>query len=475
MGTHKNHITFFAFLVALALAYNNCAPMSALRDSGQSQNDSSLEPSPPPGPNLEEEPVPRSNPLFSEGPFNSKIEWTGFYYPQTVIQGPMLDLLNEVADQSNLTTFLYIEGQTGQQTADTLRANNQFGILYLDIVLGGSSQEVLTNENAARTNYLNRVKQAIQVNSNLIERIKFLSPGEEMYARVKAGNFDTFPVFQNLSAAQKVARMKQLLEETIAEMKQVFPGIPILHVENKNDSEFVPPLNLDVIGVDAYYIPTSELCDSAQRQKFYDETIKLLDDTRAFGKPVVLVPGFFTSSPWRMPSVCQSRWYHDLARFTPGVIGLQYFIYGNYTNNEGAVLLRGLRDPMYAEQKAVVRRLNQEILKLQTPPPATLPNRVAQSFPQLKVQCIASGESDRFLTYTSGANYSCEQACQAFACSTRGTCAQAWGIGSSGNPASPNGACDMASISTSGNLIGKVCCCTKTGCAQPSAILGAIE
>jgi hypothetical protein len=79
--------------------------------------------------------------------------------------------------------------------------------------------------------------------------------------------------------------------------------------------------------------------------------------------------------------------------------------------------------------------------------------------------CLASGPSDRFLTFSAGTTQTCAQACAAVSCGLPGTCVEGWTMWPGTVHYRYTNECTVADPSGGQGISGKLCCCTGTGCA----------
>ncbi len=279
----------------------------------------------------------------------AKIDYYGFYFVENDANN--VHYMSELKDSNNILEIIYDHlGPTAnlQDLSNRISQNN-----YTAVKLGlGINEAIFMNTGGARDTYLSQAKTKMSVNSNLINKIKFIGVLEEEFTLLSQGFFDSWAVFQNISVngcqsefpndpyadeigGCKRARMRKGLEQYITAINTYFPGIPTQIVENYWGYAHIPPSNLDILGLDAYYIPTSDLCDATQRARFDDKVTGDLNLAKQYGKPIYMVAPVYSNQGSTMLSECQAQWYIDLAKNTPEVIGLDWFLYANIDNVHG--------------------------------------------------------------------------------------------------------------------------------------------
>jgi hypothetical protein len=284
------------------------------------------------------------------------MQYHGYYYLWNGNPSD-LSLAPQAATSSNLVFDNFYPNLDYNKVASELRTFHQ------RLILNFSYNGDLSDPAPVRMEYYKNLKKKIGIDSDLINQVDFISMGEEWYSLYYQGNFRDWKAFQpdspDLIALGWQQTMKKVLEDNIAMIKQVFPGIPVLIVENYwNKFSSPPPANLDVLGIDSYYIPTSNVCDATQKAKFDSEVIPAYQDPVTVSKPILMVGGAFQYAPWRMPSPCQIEWYYQYALSQPSVIGIEWFTYGGTTPT-----YLGLTSPGFEAERAYIATRGQQVLK----------------------------------------------------------------------------------------------------------------
>ena len=204
----------------------------------------------------------------------------------------------------------------------------------------GFNEPMFLNTNGARTQYLQNIKRKVTQDSNLIDYVAFIDVLEEPYTLIDHGLHygRNWATLRGLTYEQQLQRMKQGLEEYIAEVKVLFPGIPVMIEEAAWNDSYVPPDNLDILGLGAYYTPStpqSNQCDEEQRAKFNREFVEAYNKAKTYNKPIYLVAPSFKDSTYHHLSPCQMDWYFEIARNDAQVIGLDWFLYNTVDRVEG--------------------------------------------------------------------------------------------------------------------------------------------
>jgi hypothetical protein len=214
--------------------------------------------------------------------------------------------------------------------------------VWLDIP---TDEALLSGSSMSRQATLNDIKTDV-VNGSMLNLVAFISPSEEWFTRLhisytqgSSGEFHNWAIFNTCSGlcSESASRaiLKSYLEDLIDDIKAVFQdanGQPkVILVENGwSSSSAPPPDNLDVLGLDAYYIQNSTDCDSTEKTTYFDPAVTdLYDLASSFGKPMMMVAGSFSQvSPSEIPTSCQLEWYFELATSgTYDIIGIHWFLY----------------------------------------------------------------------------------------------------------------------------------------------------
>lgn len=204
------------------------------------------------------------------------------------------------------------------------------------------------------------------VNTNFMSSLAYIAIYEEWYALISQGFYDAWPIFQGKTREQKLDLAKSYLEQIINDVHNIFPGVPTVIVENYLPYS-TPPSNLDVIGIDAYYIPDHSYCSSDQKAKFDREVLPLFNAASGYNKPIMMVPPSFIGGPWKMLSDCQMQWYSDLA--LSGNYDIEAFVWFFYANTSGFIGARSYPDVVYYQKVIACQILGNPYCVVPTPTP----------------------------------------------------------------------------------------------------------
>jgi hypothetical protein len=259
-----------------------------------------------------------------------------------------LRLVDEVSSFTNIINFRYDSGAENRLDGDNVRRIMDAGVKVMLQVPFNEGQ--FTNA-STRDAYLKSVRDDIN-SYGFMSSVVYFAVYEEWYTILQADwytDYYNWSIFAGKSRDQRFAIAKTYLEQIIDDVHRIFPGIPVVIVENISPSLLPgppPPNNLDVIGVDSYYIPDNSSCDSAQRVKFESEVIPWYDVARTYGKPIMMVPPSFILGPWKMLSECQMQWYVDLALSGDyNIESFIWFVYGSFdTDSDRATGVRDFPD-----------------------------------------------------------------------------------------------------------------------------------
>src|SRR3989344_4490032 len=280
---------------------------------------------------------------FSEA---STIQYYGHYF----IEDPAKNhaYIHEVKNSTNFANVRYDNGSNNRwDPMAAARLKNAGTKVMLQIPFGTDSDQTLFVDSNARQGYLNQVKEDM-LNTDFIPSLAYIAISEEWYGLVRGGYYDAWPIFQGKTAQEKLETTKYYLEQIIMDVKAEFPGVPTVIVENVFDVGM--PSNLDVVGVDAYYIPDHQYCSSDQKAKFDREVLPWFDRAALNGKPLMMVAPSFIAGSWKMLSECQMQWYADLA--LSGTYDIRSFLWFLYADTDGVLGVRSY--PVLVEyQKAI--------------------------------------------------------------------------------------------------------------------------
>lgn len=343
--------------------------------------------------------------LISLGFLNTawaKLDYFGYYFVED--HDLNLHYLPELKGYANLTEIKVNSFDWADIDQDQSNRVKNAGFKII-LAIPVDSESVFTNANGVRDTYLQNIKNRVSRDTDLISSVVGIEIHEEYYTLLKQGYFDSWSVFQGLTFDQKIVKMKQELEGFISEVKKYFPGIPVLMVDNDWHLWPVdPPSNVDILGIDAYYIPTTPQCDSTQRSKFEAEVLPAYNGVLKYGKPLLMVPPSFNGSIWKILSTCQMQWYYDLAKSMPSIIGMKWFFYAANVDGMSGIV-------NFPTQLAYLKQMGQEVLGYATPLPSPVPApSCAISFSPATVDAgknstvtwSSSNDADGFLLYSCG-------------------------------------------------------------------------
>lgn len=286
--------------------------------------------------------------LFAASSAQARIDNHGFYFVEDDYYN--MHYMSELSGANNVLKLAYDHMQTNPQVLANQARQNKYSGIELTL---GLNEELFSNTNGARDLYLQNLKKYLYQDSDMGSMVIDFHILEEEYTLLRQGFFDNWTIFQNLNVAACQAKygdwtlnrtncmermMKEGLESYIRSLKYYFPNIPVAIVENYWGQANVPPSNLDILGLDAYYIPSAPVCDTMQRVKFDNEVTSLVTLAKQYNRPIQMVGGVFDSGPYNMLIPCQAQWYLDLAKNTPEVTSFNWFMYAD------ADAVRGVRN-----------------------------------------------------------------------------------------------------------------------------------
>ncbi|HWA64560.1 MAG TPA: hypothetical protein VG866_01765 [Candidatus Paceibacterota bacterium] len=292
---------------------------------------------------------------------HAQIKYQGFYFVEDDMYN--IHYMDELAGYNNVLKISIDNTKNPQAIATKAR---QDGYTYVEITLG-FNEALFTNADGARDAYLQNVKKKLYQDSDLGNMLLDIHILEEEFTLLHQHYFDDWAFVKNLDVAACQAKyhdptlnarncedyaMKEGLESYISDVKKYFPGIPTIIVENTWGYNFEPPSNLDILGIDAYYIPSTADCGENQQTLFRVYVTDVVNYAKRYGKPIYMVGAVFNSGPYKMPSQCQAQWYIDYAKNTPEVIGLNWFLYATVDGVNGV-----RNDPLVTFLKQEGRKL----------------------------------------------------------------------------------------------------------------------
>jgi hypothetical protein len=272
----------------------------------------------------------------------SNIQFYGHYFVED--DGKNLRYVDEVAPFTNIINVRWESGPNNKLGPDNASRILDAGVkVMLQLPFGSDTDQTLFVDASAREAYLQDVKNHLN-SLNFMQAVAYIAIYEEWFVLIKQ-DYYKWPIFQGKTLDQKLATANLYLTQIINDIHRIFPGIPTVIVDNV-PSELLNgpfyPNNLDVYGVDAYYIPDNSSCDSTQRAKFESEVLPWFESAKRYGKPIMMVPPSFVLGPWKMLSECQMQWYADLA--VSGNYNITSFIWFTYGSFEGLTGVRNYPD-----------------------------------------------------------------------------------------------------------------------------------
>jgi len=275
--------------------------------------------------------------------------------------------LAELKGVINTYDLIYRTDLNAQQLANELKNNNTTVNLHLNFInMFAEGEKLITNENGALDDYLETMKIKLSRDSDLINYVSFIDLSEEWYGAVTftdTNKIAGWKIFEGKTVDERKIILRSKLESTITTIKKYFPNIQVKIVDYYWGSEWVPPTNLDVVGVDSYFESTSDLCDTEQRAIFDSTVFNVVNTAKSIssGKKLYLVGNAFTDSRRRPLSACQTQWYYDLAG-TTGAVGLDWYLYTSDTSP----VFPGFREN-FPEQRAKIRLEGAKIVSQNNP------------------------------------------------------------------------------------------------------------
>jgi hypothetical protein len=271
------------------------------------------------------------NPLGPSGFGGGNIKYYGYYFVED--EAKHLYHLDEVRNFTNIINMRYDNGANNEwdkNIAARVRASDVK--VMLQIPFGDERDQTTFTDFEARRKYLQKVKQDM-LSTGFMSSIAYIAISEEWYVLISQGHYDSWPIFQGKSPSEKFAIAQEYLEYIISDINTIFPNIPTVIVENILPFP-PPPANIDVIGVDAYYIPTSSECNEEQQSIFNGQVLPYYNAASVYDRPIMMVAPSFVSGPWKMLSECQMQWYADLA--VSGKYNIESFLWFlyNYDTND---------------------------------------------------------------------------------------------------------------------------------------------
>jgi FG-GAP repeat protein/VCBS repeat protein len=295
------------------------------------------------------------------------------------------NLVPDFENSANLVSWQYYHDGNTPQFVASLSATKMKVILSLVI-----SHDIFFDQNNARSAYLDAV--GIELNRvhpnglRLRDYTAFIAPDEEWFTRAYNDTLTLpeWPEFYQLGSDDWGKRFLILehLPGLINDIKTRF-GIPTIQVENVWDNGLFSvmneltnppqPLPIDVLGLDAYFIPTDRTpetsCSAAQQNLFVEHVTNLYNTAASnrASKSIMMYAGAFEDhgGPYRMPTPCQIRWYRDLAQEPARaeyMIGIQWYVYRDVNPDNLPILQEGFRRPAWAAQKDEIFKIGRQMV-----------------------------------------------------------------------------------------------------------------
>src|SRR3989344_709177 len=317
-------------------------------------------------------------------PFSSSqsaIKYYGYYFVED--PGKNQTFINEVKDFTNIINMRYDNGPNNSwDPTAASRVKNSGVKVMLQLPLGPDSSQTLFVDATARDAYLQKVKRDM-IDTGFMPSLAYIAISEEWYVLINQGFYDAWSIFQDHTKEEKFEIAKRYLEHIIDDVHNIFPGIPTVIVENILPYP-APPSNVDVLGIDAYYIPENSSCDSFQRAKFEQEVLPYFDAAAPYNKPMMMVPPSFIGGPWKMLSECQMQWYADLA--LSGQYNIESFIWFFYADTSGFTGVRNYPNLVNYQKVIACQILGSSYCTVSTPAPT--PTLTPTPTPNLTVSPI---------------------------------------------------------------------------------------
>lgn len=309
--------------------------------------------------------------LFLWQPFSSSQSGIGYYgYYFVEDPGKNQAYINEVKDFTNLVNMRYDNGPNNSWDPTAASRVKDSGVkVMLQVPFGTDTDQTLFVNSSDRRTYLNKVKQDM-LDTDFMSSLAYIAIYEEWYVLISQGFYDAWPIFQGHTKEEKFEIAKRYLEQIIDDVHEFLPGIPTVIVENILPYP-APPSNVDVLGIDAYYIPENSSCDSVQRAKFEREVLPYFDAAAPYNKPMMMVAPSFIGGPWKMLSECQMQWYADLAQ--SGQYNIESFIWFFYADTSGFTGVRNFSDLVNYQKVIACQILGGPYCIVPTPTPTPTP------------------------------------------------------------------------------------------------------
>lgn len=298
----------------------------------------------------------------------SNLRYYGHYFVED--PGKNQTYIYEVRDFTNLVNMRYDNGPNNSWDRTAASRVKDSGVkVMLQVPFGTDSDQTLFVDRGARINYLNKIRQDM-LETDFMPSLAYFAVYEEWYVLINQGFYDKWPIFQGKTKEEKFAIAKSYLEQIIDDVHNIFPGIPTVIVENILPYP-APPSNVDILGIDAYYIPENSSCDSVQRAKFEREVLPYFDAAKPYNKPMMMVAPSFIGGPWKMLSECQMQWYADLA--VGGQYDIESFLWFFYADTSGFTGVRNFSDLVNRQKGIGCQILGNPYCAVPAPTPVTSP------------------------------------------------------------------------------------------------------
>ena len=292
------------------------------------------------------------------------LKYYGYYF---WYYDDVIDKLDEVSSFTNIIHTRIDTTPTGlrwdDNVASRIKNTGQKMIVQLPI----EAHESWLTDPGERMAFLQTCRKLLE-DANSLSSVAYIELYEEWYTSlIPGGFFDKWTVMRGKTHNEQYIIIKQYLEAAIADTKKVFPGIPVTITEvsvkraagisgHPYNYPVDPPSNLDVISLDAYFMPTNGSCDSTQRARFDSYVTVAYNAAMTYGKPIIMVGQAFSTQDWPlMPSRCQMEWFYDVAKYT--YYRIETFVWFIYPDTDDII---GVRD--YPDSVDYQKQVGEQIL-----------------------------------------------------------------------------------------------------------------
>jgi len=256
--------------------------------------------------------------------------------------------------KGNVISYEYYPGYT--PPGDLLRYHHMKAVFVLPV-----PEDVLFGTSTYRRSYFNGIKTADE--EDILGITAIITLGDEWFTRLHKGQWDSWSEFSGLTMGQKIDLMQDKLEETIDDVKYVFPGIPIELTENYWGTQggtpwAPPPSNVDILGLDWYWFNYGDdSCGSTAKASFLNDVETGYNAADAYGKPLLMTAGAFRFGPapsnQAMMTPCQLGWYLELAE-NHEVVAILWWLYNTVVDPLDSTTWYGMKEEWASDQLAWV-------------------------------------------------------------------------------------------------------------------------